>query len=874
MSAKVAKQMGSVTSSAGLGGVDVSDSFSEGGVGGRIARLLADCMAGADRAPGVIAAVCLGLAAAGFVLAALRLSVDSDIHGVVSEDVPFMQLRKQFERSFPHVDDIQLLVVDADSPRRASDVADALALHLAAQPDAFRSAFVPDGGEFFARNGLLYLELDDLESLADDLAEAQPFLAEVGKDPTLRGLTGLVSRAVEAAREGHTGRLDADQLFDRVAVGLAAVRAGRPEREAWPELVADPWEGQSSARRVVLLSPVLDFERAFPAELAIERVQAAVAELASGPDVRARLTGDFVLSYEDQQALVWQVGVAGSASFLLVTLLLMLGLRSKWLLGVTVVTLVAGLGISLGFATLAIGTLNTVSVAFPVLFIGLSVDFSIHLCLRYRELRAEGQGHRQALGGTGGSVGSSVALCTLTTATGFFAFAPTEVDAVAELGVIAGTSMFVAFFLSITLLPALLSLAPEYVQARWAAPLGSVTRDEPAFAHPAWIRLLAIVVGLGALALVPRARFDPNHFNVRDPNSVGVQAAQDLLADPDRSPWTLSTLAPDYDAAGAIAARIEALDVVHRAVTPLDLVPPDQEEKLEVVDDIASFLGPPPNPAVPRPSDPAALVAALRALEAELDAFGSEGAARLRRELAALREQIESDEAPQELLVALERALLDPIHWRLERLHGALEAEPITLDDFPAAWLEYLIGVDGKLRIEILPNEDLGEPEALARFVDSVRTVTPDVAGHAINVLEVGRSIVRAFEQALVIASLAIGLLLLVLWRRVGDTLLVLGILALALVLTAAVAVLIGLPFNHADVIALPLLLGMGVDSSIHLVRRHRAEADPQGGSLSLTPHLGIATLGRMLSLGVLLMLLCTLVVLPAFLSPPPARSD
>ena len=317
--------MGSVTSS--LLGVCVSESFSEGGVSGRIARLLADCMAGADRAPGLIAGVCLGLAAAGFVLAALRLDVDSDVHGVVSEDVPFMQLRKQFERSFPRVDDIQLLVVDADSPRKASETADALAAHLAAQTDAFHSAFVPDGGAFFARYGLLYLELEDLEALADHLAEAQPFLAEVGKDPTLRGLTGLVSQAVQAAREGRTGRLDADQLFERVAVGVAAVRAGRPEREAWPELVADPWEGQVSSRRIVLLSPVLDFDRAFPAKLAIERVQAAVAELVPGPDVQARLTGDFVLSYEDHQALVWQVGVAGSASFVLVAVLLMLGLR-------------------------------------------------------------------------------------------------------------------------------------------------------------------------------------------------------------------------------------------------------------------------------------------------------------------------------------------------------------------------------------------------------------------------------------------------------------------------------------------------------------------------------------------------------------------
>jgi hypothetical protein len=213
---------------------------------------------------------------------------------------------------------------------------------------------------------------------------------------------------------------------------------------------------------------------------------------------------------------------------------------------------------------------------------------------------------------------------------------------------------------------------------------------------------------------------------------------------------------------------------------------------------------------------------------------------------------------------------------------------------------EQMIGRDGRLRVEVFPSQDVGDPAELARFVDGVREVAPDVAGHALYLLEFGRSMVRSLQQALLAAVLVIGALLYLLWRRLGDTLVVLAILGLAATLTTAAALLVGIPFNFADVIALPLLLGLGVDSSIHLVHRFRSEAAQVGellhtstaravtysglttlasfGSLAFTPHRGMASIGQLLTIGVLLMLACNLLVLPTLLKPgngsPPPSSD
>jgi hypothetical protein len=560
-----------------------------------------------------------------------------------------------------------------------------------------------------------------------------------------------------------------------------------------------------------------------------------------------------------------------------------------------------------GFTAAAIGHLNMISVCFAVLFIGLGVDFGIHLCIRYRELLASGLEHPDALRETARDVGSSIFLCAITTAIGFFAFVPTDFVGVAELGLISGTGMFISLFCTLTLLPALLSLRPLPVGRGYAVgqSWSNASLANLPLRHPRAIRITALVMGIGAILLLPKARFDNNPLNVRDPSSESVRTFNELLEKGASSPWSLNAIAPSLESAQLLAERLAALDVVERVVTVSDYVPTDQENKLGIIEDVAMFVAPLPGPdgVDPLPSL-AEQVEALDDLYRELGRLQDSGehselvasASRLRPALDLYLRRLEASPDPTREIEVLQSSMLGSLPEQLRILDAALSAGHVTLEKLPDAILERMITADGRVRIQIFPRDDLNDHAALAAFVDGVKTIAPEVAGSASEILESGRSVVRALTQAMLSAFVAITLFLLILWRRVDDTALVLIPLLLASALTVAAAVLADIPFNFADVIVLPLLLGIGVDSGIHLVHRVRVVADGEMnllatstaravtysalttiasfGSLGLATHLGLATLGRLLTIGVGFTLVCNLIVLPALIRRRPHRSE
>ena len=257
-----------------------------------------------------------------------------------------------------------------------------------------------------------------------------------------------------------------------------------------------------------------------------------------------------------------------------------------------------GLIYTAGFTAVAIGHFNLISVSFAVLFIGLGVDFGIHLCIRYRELLGRGRAHADALVETTRDVGSSITLCAATTAIGFFTFVPTDFVGVAELGLISGVGMFISLFCTLTLLPALMSVPPvpkgggKVRGVHWS---GRGLAALP-LRYPRAVRASALALGAAAIFLLPQARFDNNPLNVRDPSSESVRTFNDLLEKGGASPWSLNAVVPNLQAAEAIADQLRELDVVGRVVTVADYIPADQDEKLDIIEDVAMFLAHPPGP--------------------------------------------------------------------------------------------------------------------------------------------------------------------------------------------------------------------------------------------------------------------------------------
>lgn len=837
-----------------------------------------------------------------------ELGINTDTAGMISSELRFRKTFMEYERIFPQYVNSLVLVVDGKTPELADHATQALAARLRDEPRLFKTVYVPGGGAYFERHGLLYQSPADLETMADELSKVQPFLAKLSADQSLRGVVTTLGSALDAVREGET--VDLGPVLERVTGAIEASLERRYQPLSWRELMLGD-DDPAHRRRFVLVQPRVDYSSLFPAAPAIEGVRRIAQQLYidQSRGVRLRITGAVALDHEELQSVSRGARIAAILALVMVIGTLMVGLRSGRLVFTTLLTLVSGLILTAAFAAAAVGHLNLISVAFAVLYIGLGVDFAIHLCMRYQELIRTGEFASVALSHAVRDVGPSLLLCAVTTAAAFFAFIPTAYSGVAELGLIAGTGMFISLASSVTFLPALIDILrpPRRLRKRMPAPIPELLAQLPLH-HGVAVRLLALLLGVTALAVLPQARFDYDPINLRDAASESVATFKDLMAESTTSPLSLVVLAPDAAHAALYVKRLSELDVVDDAVSLQSFIPDEQEEKLAIIEDIVLILGSEIDgtPSQTRPTvdeQRAAIRDTLGVIDTYLKAPGTPlwraAVERLRDALHALLDnlQISEQAAQTQLMSRLDNNLLGSLPESLDRLKLSLQAGPVQAQDLPSDLVQRWVSNGGIYRIEVYPKEDLSDIKALRRFVSAVRSVAPNATGEPILMLESGNAIVTTFQRAFVIALLVISMVLLIEMRSAVDTVLVLVPLIFGALLTGAALVILQIPFNFANIIALPLLLGIGVDNGIHMIRRMRSTAMSQAellrsstaramvfsaltticsfGNLSFSSHPGTASMGQILTIGVSLTLLATLIVLPALLkfslSPKPA---
>ena len=839
--------------------------------------------------------------------AAETLTFNTDTRALFDRDLPFRIAERNFEIQFPSEFDLTVAVIDGPTAPGAQSAANRLAEALAPHTETFTFVRNPTGGSFFEKNGLLYLSTEELDALAADLAVAQPLLGAIATDRNARGLLRLLELAFTAAAEGE----DATSAFAPAAAQSAdvidKVLSGVPASMDWESLFTALTPPGQSARAIVVSKPVLDISALQQGESADALIRATARDLGITPDngYRLRLTGQIPLNDEEFATVAEGTSIAGLVAITLVALLLFLALGSGRAVAAAVLTLIIGLLLTLGWAALSVGELNLISVAFAIMFVGLAVDFSIQFCTRYRaelynkssSTRAHGEARDTALENTGAVMAKPLLLAAVATALGFFSFLPTDYRGVSQLGVIAGGGMLIAVVLSFTALPALLALGRPRAEAShvgylWAAPI-----NRALIARRRMVLILAGLAGLVALAALPRLVFDFDPLKLKDPETESMSTALDLMDDPLVNPNTLNVLIENEDGVRPLAEKLNALPEVGHTVTVFDLIPEDQDTKLTILDDLYLILGPALDPGTDaQPSSDDIRAAAAKALESANAYLASDDATgELQQSAARLKPLLERlvKEADDDTLTSLSRALLTGFEDALTPLKTGLEAAPITIGDLPQDLRDTFIAQDGRYRIQIAPADLTPDIATLTRFVQSVRTVAPNASGDPVVIFETGNLVTRAFASAAIFAVIAVSILLIFVMRRIGDVLRVLAPLTLAAILTLGTCAAIGFSLNFANIIALPLLLGVGVAYPIYFVTTWREGeatllAAPSGramlfsaltttaafGSLALSAHVGTASMGILLTMAMAYTLIATLIVLPALLGAPPENAS
>lgn len=819
--------------------------------------------------------------------AATHLKVNTDTSEMLDPDLPFQQNARALREAFPQIKTDIIVIVKADTLDEADAFAGLLRERLLERSGVIEAVFAPAEEPFFLENGLLYLDTNDLESRLAQMTKAAGLIETLVKSPSADTLFQTLADNDALAERSELGQETLADIYAELADVVEASLAGERRPFSWMGALDAGEPGSNGFLRLVYATPVQDFSRLQPAKPAIDAIRDEIAALEKDfpGAVEAFITGDPALRAEELESVTTGIGLSFLLSFALVSLLLVIAYRSAALAGVTMASLAVTLVLTTAFAAIAIGELNLVSIAFTVLLVGLGLDFAIHLLLHVQERRAAGQATRQALFGAMREVGAAMALAAATTALTFFSFVPTRFDGIAQLGIIAGAGVLIAFFVSVTFIPALLGALPRPRPPR----TGGAIRKAFALIEKASAPVAAatIILGIAALALTPKARFDADPMSLRDPDSQSVVGFNLLFTDQDTIPYRLSLLVDDAEEAERAADRARRIETVAGARSLPDFVPEDQDAKLELIDFAAGALVFALD-AEPTPAEPTG--DGLAALEARLNEAYTDGPqARLAALLAEARRSPDPD-----MIERIERNIFAFWPHLIGRLRAQFNADYVDLASLPEALARRYRSDEGVWRVDFLPAEDVRDPAALERFVDTVSAEFPNVTGGALQTKKAGDVISAAMLEATALALVVIAIFLWLLVRRLALVFLMILPLMLAAALTTAAGVLLDIPFNYANVIVLPLLLGIGVDSGIHLVMRQQQVRAGEGvygtstpravlfaalttvasfGSLMLSPHRGTASMGELLSIALAFTLVCTLVVLPATFRFGEARS-
>ncbi|MXV45230.1 MMPL family transporter [Saccharibacter sp. 17.LH.SD] len=855
-------------------------------------RLNAFCVRHALWIVMIFALLCAG---AGW-LSVNKLGISTETDKLFADSLPWKQQNETIERLFPGEKNTLVAVISAATPEEGRAVAHQLALTLKKDTQHFTSVTEPAADPFYIRNAFLFLDTKDLEPVLDSTISAQPFLSTLAADPSARGLFSTFNLIAIGIKNGQSIPKSFSTALDGLAASLDQASRGNAQPLSWQNLLAGKLSELGGKYQFVVTHPRHDFTSFEPSEAATQAMQAALNQIPIVQNHRAHalITGEAKLSDEEFSTVAQGMLFGLIISLSLVTLWLVLAVRSIRIIIPVLLTLISGLLLTTGFAALCVGTLNLISVAFAILFVGIAVDFAIQYTVRFRSQKDDDGTplpREEALIRTGKESGNQIFVAALATAAGFMGFIPTSFIGVAQLGLIAGIGMLIAFTCTLSLLPSLLSLfrAKPVAKSSGFACLHSTDMFLQRRRRP--VILCFTILGLIGISLIPFLDFDSDPLHTKNPNTEGMKALTLLEENPLTTPYSAQLLLPNEASAKQQAQELSKLPSVHDVLWLESLVPTDQTEKLELIHDAADILLPTLEVAQPEPAPNAQEIrnAAIRTVKS----FDQIDAQKLTPALKTIRDALDRlGHASDATIMEANKALVLFLPDELSQLSAALTPSPVTINDIPNSIRAAYLTKDGVYRLIIHPKGRMSETQTLHRFVRDIKTVNPNISGPALEITGSAETITHAFIAAAALAMMAISCILLITLRRLLDTVFVLLPLLLSSLLTVILIICVPEPLNYANIIALPLLLGVGVSFNIYFVMNWRAgvtapltsptaravlfSALTTGsafGSLAASAHPGTASMGRLLLLSLGCTLLCSLLFIPALL-PPQSRNN
>ncbi|MDH5762795.1 MAG: MMPL family transporter [Nitrospinota bacterium] len=865
--------------------------------------------------------VSLSLAALSLWYTATHLQFNTSREDLISKDMRFHVLYQQYRERFQDFDGM-IVVVEGEEPVTMKRFADRLAEKLKDRPEISSGIYYKINTDYFKSKSLLFLEPQDLNQLQENLQAHQEFLKRVNASPGLNTLLASLNREistgmVDSMLGDFLGTEEETEVDDETEdLGLLIslltqmnrhVEGGAVYRSPWGTLLEQENHPLREAGYLVSDDERLLFILLNPEETegdfagskdAIEGIRAVIAELLPGfPQIKVGMTGGEVISSDEMFTTHTDVKRASWYALTGVALLFILFYRRVTEPLLAVFTLIVSIAWAMGYTTLAVGHLNILSVVFTTILIGLGIDFGIHILCRYREERRLGHGTCLAMRNTLQLTGRGNLAGAVTTAIAFGAMVFTDFIGIVELGIIAAGGIVLCLLGMLLLLPALISLEERWRQPVYLKPERVEKRDalfEKLYSH----YYLIIFASLALLAwcgyVSKDLYFDYNLLNMQAKGTEAVQYELKIIENAKRASWNAALVADNLEDAREKYRILKAMPSVGNVESLLTALPENQETRIQNVNALAPLIDPLKVQSEDEPFSLSAVRATLEKIRFKLRKKEKEGeqddvyeASNQARLLEETLQKADPDTAAQRLK-DFSKILFADYRGKITDLQGSVHPTPVKVEDIPGDLKDRFVSADGKYLLLVYPSINIWEREEMEKFLYEMKRIDPNVTGNAVHMFESSRLMIDGYIRAGLYALAAITLYLLLTLRNVLTTLLVLLPTLAGAVFTLGLMHLTGIQFNLANLVILPLILGIGVVDGVHILHRNREEPEcgrnviskSTGqavvltslttmigfGSLMVADHQGVYSVGLVLTLGVGSCMITSITLLPALI--------
>jgi hopanoid biosynthesis associated RND transporter like protein HpnN len=872
------------------------------------------------RHPWKIVAAASVLTVFSIAFAAAHLSIDADQDNLVSERLTFHKRYKNFLREFGDQEYLYLVVEAGNDLPKAKEFVTKAAERLSKLEDVREVTYKIDNPAL-EKSFLLLLNQEQLKSLSDMVSGGAFSIKEIAKLTSLEeffgSIRGEVSKPVSTEDEKRLS-LGFRFLDDLIVSINEAVVSGTPYQSKMEQLFfggeSFDTEGylvtQNKRFVICLIMPAKDYETLAVIEGPLGRIRQAIDETRKEfPNINAGLTGRPVLAADEMAASNRDMNTATALAVAAVAVLFVISFKSFTRPVLAVLSLIMGISWTYGFVAVAIGKLNLLSIVFAIILVGASIEYGIHVVARYQEELSHHRHIDEAVKRMLSAVGMADMTSALTTAAAFATLLFTNFLALQQLGAIAGIGIVFCLAAMLVVLPAMLVIRDHKRYRGRAVPEGKI--PAPAlhieFITRMYRRPVALLVITAAVTviLLPFARkvaFDFNLLNLQAAGLESVAFERKLIDETDESTWFANSIAGSMKKSASLAGEFRKLQVVKKVEDITTYVPMDQKARMFIIrrmaphfDELKWIIKDAEARTVKGASDPARLSGKLWSFDSALSTLEEKAfsAGRIdaveelegfRERIAALADNLVREPNAGARLEEFEFSFFDDLRDKLSILISGMHPSPLKLDDLPDAIKQRFISKKGNYAIYITPREDIWNPDNLREFVKQIREIDPYVIGTPVEVYESSKIMIRAFLVSAVLSFFVIFVIALADFKSFRAALMVCLPLFLGGAWLLCIMGLMRIPFNLANFFAIPIIIGVGVDSGVHIMHRLRQERSlasigrATGTSIMLTAasnaagfgmmmiasHRGIASLGQIMVIGSVCCAAAALVVMPA----------